>query len=110
MATRRESQELRSPSRFGHTEYLFFYRFVFQCKVTLSPFRILCHADPDQFQDLSEAVGGTKRELAEVEAQLQACVREQKRGVLTKGELDRVDDDAQMYQSVGNNAWKRAAR
>ena len=46
-------------------------------------------------------MGLTKRELAEAEAQLQATVREKKRGVLTKGELDKVEDNTPMYQSVG---------
>lgn len=54
-----------------------------------------------QFQELSEAVGGTRRELAEVEAQLQTCIRERTRGALTQGELSGVADGAQMYQSVG---------
>ncbi|CAM9930512.1 unnamed protein product, partial [Laminaria digitata] len=53
------------------------------------------------FQELSVQVGLTKRELAEVEAKLQATVREQKRGVLTRGELDKVEDGVGMYQSIG---------
>ncbi|CAN0395803.1 unnamed protein product [Ectocarpus sp. 12 AP-2014] len=54
-----------------------------------------------EFQELSVQLGLTKRELAEVEAQLQATLREKKRGVLTRGELDRVEDGTPMYQSVG---------
>lgn len=55
-------------------------------------------------------LGLTKREIAEVEAQLQATQREKKRGVLTRGELDRVGDGTPMYQSVGErralHKWK----
>eukprot|EP00752_Nemacystus_decipiens_P005859 g5293.t1 len=54
-----------------------------------------------EFQELSVQLGLTKRELAEVEAQLQATQREKKRGVLTRGELDRVGDETPMYQAVG---------
>ncbi|CAM9841194.1 unnamed protein product [Pylaiella littoralis] len=54
-----------------------------------------------EFQELSVQLGLTKRELAEVEAQLQANLREAKRGVLTRGELERVGDGTPMYQSVG---------
>ncbi|CAM9634232.1 unnamed protein product, partial [Hapterophycus canaliculatus] len=54
-----------------------------------------------EFQELSVQLGQTKRELAEVEAQLQATQREKKRGVLTRGELDKVQDGTPMYQSVG---------
>lgn len=53
-------------------------------------------------------VGQAKRELAEVEAQLQVCLREKKRGVLTRGELDRVEGGARMYQSVGKQAGGRS--
>lgn len=55
----------------------------------------------NQFQELSVQLGVTKRELAEVEAQLQATLRDKKRGVLTRGELDGVADGTRMYQSVG---------
>ncbi|CAN0178726.1 unnamed protein product, partial [Scytosiphon promiscuus] len=54
-----------------------------------------------EFQELSVQLGQTKRELAEVEAQLQVTQREKKRGVLTRGELDKVEDGTPMYQSVG---------
>ncbi|CAN0243443.1 unnamed protein product [Ectocarpus sp. 4 AP-2014] len=57
--------------------------------------------DREKFQELSVQLGLTKRELAEVEAQLQATLRDKKRGVLTRGELDRVEDGTPMYQSVG---------
>jgi len=46
-------------------------------------------------------LGLTKRELAEVEAQLQMTLREKRRGELTRKELDRVTDGTPMYQSVG---------
>ncbi|CAN0208314.1 unnamed protein product, partial [Discosporangium mesarthrocarpum] len=53
------------------------------------------------FKELSEQMGRTKRDLAEVEAQLQTCLREQKRAVLTRGELEGVGDGARMFQTVG---------
>lgn len=73
---------------------------------------IACGASPDreQFQELSEQMGKTKRELAEVEAQLQSCVREQKRGTLTRDELERVDDGTTMYQTIGGTERKPLAR
>ena len=49
-------------------------------------------------------VGATKRELAEVEAKLQTVAREIKRGQLTGGELEGVEDATNMYQSVGECA------
>eukprot|EP00903_Cladosiphon_okamuranus_P019424 g17859.t1 len=54
-----------------------------------------------EFQELSVQLGLTKRELAEVEAQLQATQREMKRGKLTRAELERVGDGTPMYQAVG---------
>lgn len=61
-----------------------------------------------QFQELSVQVGLTKRELAEVEANLQGTIREQKRGELTRGELEKVEDGVAMYQSVGKPPPPRA--
>ncbi|CAM9906939.1 unnamed protein product [Ascophyllum nodosum] len=55
----------------------------------------------EEFQELSVQVGATKRELAEVEAKLQTVAREIKRGQLTGGELEGVEDATNMYQSVG---------
>ena len=61
-----------------------------------------------QFQELSVQLGLTKRELAEVETNLQSTIREQKRGELTRGELELVGDGVAMYQSVGKSPPPRA--
>ena len=49
-------------------------------------------------------LGLTKRELAEVEAKLQSAIREKKRGELTRGEVEKVEDGVAMYQSIGKSS------
>ena len=43
----------------------------------------------------------TQREIAEVSANLQGCIRDQRRAQLTKAEVDGLDGSARMYRSVG---------
>ncbi|KAG5187176.1 hypothetical protein JKP88DRAFT_267900 [Tribonema minus] len=55
----------------------------------------------EEIRELSDQSEVTQRELAEVSANLQGCLRDQRRAQLTKTEVAGLGGDARLYRSVG---------
>ncbi|CAM9131892.1 unnamed protein product [Phaeothamnion confervicola] len=57
----------------------------------------------EEYQELNEQLVQTGRELAEVQAHLQACQREKRRSVLTRQEIEAVADTCRLHKAVGES-------